>query len=481
MMFRLVPLALAVCLAIGCQAPDAQAQGDTPAPGKIAAPAPPAAPTSTSTPAQIAKPAAKAAVGTVAVQVVPQYETLYSGDKVANLLVRLMGNGDAAPRRAPLDLALVIDRSGSMSGDKIRDVKTAALEFVNTLQPEDTVTLISYSDDVQQHTTRLPANAEGKDALRKALLGLRSGGMTALGPAMMRALGTTEAGKRDDLRMAHVMLMSDGLANVGEKNPVALGRRAAAAFAAGVSVTTLGVGLDYNEDLMTKLADQGGGRYHFIKDSNAIAGVLDDEMKGLVATVARSMKISFRLEDGTQVTKVFGYASDKNDGVLTSRVGALAAGQTREVVVRLQMPAMKAGQLNLGSVSVAFNDVVADGAARRIDVPIKWAVTDDETAAKKSENTEVTVRVAELEAADTLELAARAADRGDFNGANDSLQMAIDGLKKQALATPSAKLSREIMDFEEAQVELTQARSSARARKGYTKKFKARAYKSRKK
>ncbi len=480
-MFRSLTLALTLFLALGCQAPVAQAQGDGSSPEEAAAPGPVTQPAASGAPLKIAKPAPKAPAGAVNVEVLPQYETLYSGDKMANLLVRLKGTGDGVTRRAPLDLALVIDRSGSMSGDKIRDVKTAALDFVSSLRPEDTVTLISYSDDVQQHTTRLPANAEGKEALRKALLGLRSGGMTALGPAMMRALGTTEAGKRDDLRMAHVMLLSDGLANVGEKNPAALGRRAAAAFAAGVSVSTLGVGVDYNEDLMTKLADQGGGRYHFIKDSTSIAGVLDDEMKGLVATVARSLEITFRLNDGTQVSKVFGYATDKNDGIVTSRVGALAADQTREVVIRLQMPAMKAGNIDLGNLSVAFKDVVADGAARRIDVPIKWTATDDQAAAKKTERTEVTVRVAELEAADTLELAARAADRGDFKAANSSLQMAIEGLKRQAVATPSAKLSKEILDFEAAQEELGEAQSSARARKGYTKKFKARAYKSRKK
>ena len=476
-MLRSLVLVLATSLTLGCQSTPAQAQSDGPT-GKT-----PAAPTQATPKAlvKLAKPAPPIPASTVAVEVLPQFETLYSQAKTVNLLVRLRGTAAAMTQRAPLDLALVIDRSGSMSGDKIRAVKTAALEFVNGLQPEDTVTLISYSNTVQQHTTRLPADEEGKAALRNALLGLRAGGMTALGPAMMRALGATEAGKRDDLRLAHVMLLSDGLANVGEKNPQVLGRRAAAAFAAGISVSTLGVGLDYNEDLMTRLADQGGGRYHFIKDGEAIAGVLDDEMKGLVATVARGIEITFHLADGTKVSKVFGYATGMNDGVVTSRVGALAAQQTREVVVRLDLPTMKAGDIDLGSLSVAFKDVVADGVARRVDVPVKLTVTDDEGASRKSERTEVTVRVAELEAADTLEVAARAADRGDFASAGNSLQLAIDKLKDQARATPSAKLSREIDDFEEAQDELVQARSSSKARKGYTKKFKARAYQSRKK
>jgi Ca-activated chloride channel family protein len=195
-----------------------------------------------------------------------------------------------------------------MSGEKIRDVKAAALELVDTLEATDRVTLISYSSGVSRLTTNLPANETGKATLRNHILRLGSGGSTALGPALFDAFAAlTSTTSSTESRMSHVILMSDGLANVGEQRPDMIGARAAAAFRQGVSVSTMGVGLDYNEDLMTKVADQGGGRYHFIKESNAIAGILSDELKGLVATVARNVVLKFESPIGARVLKVFGY------------------------------------------------------------------------------------------------------------------------------------------------------------------------------
>jgi Ca-activated chloride channel family protein len=431
-------------------------------------------------PLQIAAPEPPA--GSVRIQVIPQFGRIApDGPRELNLLVRLDGTGEVKGPRPALDLALIIDRSGSMSGDKIRDVKAAALRLLEDLRPEDTVTLISYSDDVQRHTTGLAVDAKGREVLRNALLGLESAGSTALGPALMRALDDLEAGKRDETRLSHAMLLSDGLANVGEQSPEILGARAAAAFARGISVTTLGVGLDYNEDLMTRLADQGGGRYHFIKNGDAVAGILADEMKGLVATVARGLVIELAPAAGTGVAQVFGYATDRDGALTRARIGSIGAGQTREVIVRLALPALAPPRVDLGALVLRFMDVTADGIAREISVPLAVEVTTDPAQVAASEHFDVSVRVAEVEAAEKLEVAARAADRGDFDGARGSLQVAIDGLKTQAAARPSPKLNKQIAELEEARDEVQQARSSAEGQKEYSKKFKARAYDNRKK
>ncbi|MEZ4432844.1 MAG: VWA domain-containing protein [bacterium] len=489
----LLPVALCACTAATdapaapTPAPDqpAAAAAENPAAAAAAADNPAAAaaaeqPAAAPKPLQIAAP--EPAPGSVSVRVIPQFDRLGpDGARELNLLVRLEGIGEVTGPRPPLDLALVIDRSGSMAGDKLRDVKAAALKLLDDLRPEDTVTLISYSDDVKRHTTGLPVDAKGREVLRNALLGLESEGSTALGPAMMQALDDLEAGRRDDRRLTHAMLLSDGLANVGEQRPEILGARAAAAFTRGVSVTTLGVGLDYNEDLMTRLADQGGGRYHFIKDGDAVAGILADEMKGLVATVARGIVLELAPAPGAGVAKVFGYATDRQDTRASARIGSLGAGQTREVVVRLALPALTPPRAALGALTVRFVDISADGAAREVTVPIAVEVTPDAAAVAASEHHDVTVRVAEVEAAEKLEIAARAADSGDFAGARGSLQVAIDDLKQKRSRKPSPKLDKQIMELEEARDEVQQAQGSAEGRKAYTKKFKAKAYDNRKK
>jgi Ca-activated chloride channel family protein len=421
------------------------------------------------------------AQGSMRVEVVPQYQQVLAGTRELNLLVRLVGTGAAPENRPGLDLGVVIDRSGSMRGDKMRDVKSAALGLLDGLRESDTITLISYSDGVQMHGVRTPANEAGRASLRAALLGLEADGGTALGPGMMQALGVLESAPRDDLRLAHVLLFSDGLANVGEQRPEALGARAAQAFSGGVSVSTLGVGLDYNEDLMTRLADQGGGRYHFIRNSEAVAGILDDEMKGLVATIARGIDMSVATAPGVEVSAIFGYPTSQDGKALHARVGSLGAAQTREIVVRVRLPEIVPPRVALGTLRVVFLDVAAGGAQRQIDVPLDAAVTADAAVARASEQRDVTVRVAEVQSAETMELAARAADRGDFSAASGSLQQQIADLQVQAAAAPSPKLSAQIMELEEAQAEMADAQRSEEGRKGYSKKLKASAYRNRKK
>lgn len=437
-------------------------------------PAAAAGPAARPQPIQLATPPKPA--GSVGVTVLPQFDRVTAdGLRELNLLVRLEGLGEVNGPRPPVDLALVIDRSGSMSGDKIRDVKTASLQLLDSLQPADTVTLISYSSDVRRHTTRLPVG-EGREVLRNHLLGIESGGGTALGPAIIRALDDLEAGLRDDGRLTHVLLLSDGLANEGEQRPEVLGARAAQSFTKGISVSTLGVGLDYNEDLMTKLADQGGGRYHFIKDADAIAGILDDEMKGLVATVARGMELELAPSPGTGVSKVFGYPTTRDGARTAARIGSIGAGQIREVVVRLTLPALTPPSVALGTLSVGYRDITADNMNRRADVPLSIGLAASAAEMNETERAEVTVRVAEVEAAERLEVAARAADRGDFAGARGGLQIAIDDLRRKAEKTPSPKLDKQILELEEARDEVQQARSSASKRKAYTKKYKSKAY-----
>jgi Ca-activated chloride channel family protein len=421
------------------------------------------------------------AQGSMRVEVVPQYQQVLAGTRELNLLVRLVGTGAAPENRPGLDLAVVIDRSGSMRGDKIRDVKSAALGLLDGLRESDTVTLISYSDGVQMHGVRMPASEAGRASLRTALLGLEADGGTALGPGMIQALSVLESAPRDDLRLAHVLLFSDGLANVGEQSPEVLGARSAQAFSGGVSVSTLGVGLDYNEDLMTRLADQGGGRYHFIRNSEAVAGILDDEMKGLVATVARGIDMSVATAPGVEVSAIFGYPTSQDGKALHARVGSLGAAQTREIVMRVRLPEVVPPRVSLGTLRVVFLDVAAGGAQRQIDVPLDAAVTTDAAVARASEQRDVTVRVAEVQSAETMELAARAADRGDFAAASGSLQQQIVDLQNQAAAAPSPKLSAQIMELEEAQAEMADAQRSEEGRKGYSKKLKANAYRNRKK
>lgn len=417
--------------------------------------------------------------GPVRVQVLPQFELLdRRGPSLDfHVLLRLRGEGQVRGERPPLDLAVILDRSGSMAGEKLLAVKQATLDLLKELRPIDHLTLIAYDDSVEVLTERAVADPAGIDRARAAVLAIQDRGGTALGPGMIRGLEILEAAKRAERELAHVMLLSDGQANVGEQNPEVLGARAGEGFRRGVSVSTLGVGLDYNEDLMTKLADQGGGRYHFIQGTEAIPRVLSDEFAGLVATVAAGVTLELRPAPGVKVARVYGYPSREENGVTTIPVGSLAAQQVREIVVRLHVDFGTGGaEAALGVLAIQGTDLTRQGERVQGELAIAAQTSADEAAVRRSEKTEVTVRVAEVESAAQLAAAAHAVDSGDYDKARQVLQDSLKQLESQQAATPSPKLAKQIEELKAADSGLDRARLSAEEEKIFKKQSKAKAY-----
>lgn len=420
-----------------------------------------------------------ATAGALQVEVVPQFEAVQLARLPLdlNVLVRLRGEGKATGERPPLDLAVVLDRSSSMGGDKLLAVKQAALDLLKELRPVDRLTLVSYSDGVELLTERLTMDPAGVEASRAKVLPISAQGGTALGPGLVRGLELLEQAKRPEQDLAHLLLFSDGQANVGEQRPDVLGARAAQAFKSSVSVSTLGVGLDYNEDLMTRLADQGGGRYHFIKGADEVARVLADELAGLVSTSATGITLELRPGAGVSVSKVFGYPSTAEQGVTRVSIGSIGAQQVREVLVRLRIDAGTGEKLALGVLAAAGNDLTQGGKQVRTEIALALRTTADEAEASKSERTEVTVRVAEVESSEQLQAAARAAETGQYDVARQVLDASLQKLEVQAKATPSSKLTQQIEDLKQAAASVDHASTSVEADKVFKKELKAKAYK----
>ena len=417
--------------------------------------------------------------GAVKQSVKPLYNSLFpsSGQRL-NVLVQLQADKATFGKRPPLDLMLTLDKSGSMRGDKLRDSKTAAMNLVDQLRPDDRVTLISYSSSVNMSRT-FEMNTAGKQALKQRIMGVVSGGSTALGPALFRAFDTLRA-RRDTGRVRHVILMSDGRANVGVSDPAVIGARAANAFKSGISVSSIGVGLDYNEDLMTQVADMGGGRYHFIEKSELIAEILTGELNGIAGTVARDVNLAFENRDGIRLEKAFGYPVSHEAGRSTVRVGFMLASQKRDIMLELVVPPRSGldigSAFDIGQIALTYEDLNQDGLriSTAADIPVTVSASLDES--KKTENQDVKIRLTELRAAERLKIAAAKTGNGDFSGAKSSLSDALKVMRKQNRATPSKKLRKQIVEFESAYLELDAAPSSATARKRYSKKYKSKAY-----
>lgn len=415
----------------------------------------------------------RAESGSVTMEVRPRYTSVLAGKSgTLDAVVRIEA-ADVAGTRPRLDLAMVLDRSGSMAGEKLPAAKQAALETVRALETGDRITLVAYDDAVVVHARRATIGSREAKGLRKAIMDLEPGGGTALGPALHEGLAVLAAGKRGGDVLAHLMLLSDGLANEGETDPDVIASWAAKAFAKGTAVSTLGVGLDYNEDLMTKIADAGGGRYHFIENEREIGEIVAEELASLTATVVSNVVLTVAPEARVTVEEIPGYRSEMGADGISASVGSIAGGRKRELVVRMQYRAPTGKSMRLGAFTLRFQDNLADGAAREITVTPRVDVTTSAKAVEQSEDFAVTVRVFELEVANTMVEATRAVEDGRFDDARMQLTAKLDEL---ARFDQRPEIDEMIAELREARDGVDRAERDRAERKLYEKGFKSKAY-----
>ena len=206
---------------------------------------------------------------TLHLNLVPDRDVLLKG-RPQEVVVKIDLNAIAdrqRHRRTPLNLAVVLDKSGSMTGAKLEKAKQAATQLVDRLAPNDVFSLVIYSDEAR---VLVPAQkVEDKDALKEKIASIEAGGSTALYAGVKtgaRQLQEYFSGKC----INRVILHSDGLANVGPSSTSDLRRLGHELAESGISVTTIGVGDDYNEDLMAGLAEASDANYYYVQDTEKL-------------------------------------------------------------------------------------------------------------------------------------------------------------------------------------------------------------------
>ena len=245
-------------------------------------------------------------------------------------LVATISAGAAADAaRLPVDLALVMDTSGSMSGSgKITEARRAAAALVDARGPEDAFALIRFADRAQ---VVRPLGHHPKDLLRLAIGDLSPDGGTNLSEGLLA--GFDEA-RRGSGSVRKVILMTDGQANQGVTSAEALARLA---DRAGVTVSTIGVGLDFNESLLASMADSGHGRYRYVGVGTDLTAAYADELDAAAHLVASGARLQVEFAEGVLPQRVFQWTADLQPHRASIAIGDLAAGQTRTVVVEVDV------------------------------------------------------------------------------------------------------------------------------------------------
>jgi Ca-activated chloride channel family protein len=258
-------------------------------------------------------------------------------------------HGDARP----VDLVIVLDRSGSMGGKKIDDAKKAALNLLSGLSPQDRLALVSYSDGVRRHSNLLKVTATNRMVLTAAIQGVYAGGGTNLGAGLQDGIDVLLNSQREG-RAGRLILISDGLANQGVTDPASLGRMASIAQEKAFGVSTVGVGSDFNEQLMTSIADRGAGQYYYLEDPQAFAAVFQREFHHARAVVAEALEVRVPLRDGLSVVDAAGYPIEVKNNEAVLYPGNLLSGQTRKLFLTLRVPTEKEAVFNIRGVRARY-------------------------------------------------------------------------------------------------------------------------------
>ena len=291
-----------------------------------------------------------------------------TGGGTAYLQLSVFTQEQQSRARRPMNVSVVIDRSGSMGSEgKLVNAKASVRALVDQLAPDDILSIVIYDDVVE--VVRSAGRVGNKQEVRRLVDEITPRGWTNLGGGMVEGFHQVER----NLRSAYanrVILLSDGLANRGITDPLELERIARRYRSRSVSLTTVGVGLEYNENLMVALSENGGGNYYFIEDARNLASVFRTEFNHLSGVVAQNASIELVLGRNVKVRDVIGCESEGEGSRFVIPVGDLSSGEHREFTVVLEIPAGR-GSMKAATAQVRYE---VEGRCQNLAAPVSVTV-----------------------------------------------------------------------------------------------------------
>ena len=335
-----------------------------------------------------------------------------------------------AAERPPLKLGLVLDRSGSMEGEKLDVAKEAAAWLVERLQPTDEVALVAYDSHVQLLTPLAPVEPV---QLTRAIGSLQAGSMTNLSGGWLRGLDELERADGNGTRK--ILLLTDGLANEGITDAGQLVSLATGARGRGVGTTTIGFGDGFDEDLLTQMADAGGGNAHYAETSEAVPAIFAEELEGLTHLVAQNVTLEIRPTAEVAGFELLSrYPPQPVPGGIQVELGDAYGGERRRIVFSLHVPALQAlGVMKVAELVLRYVTVGEVIEQRTLTVPVVLNLVSADEAAAQEPDLQVREEVLRLSAAKARADAIELADAGRYADAQNALRGVASDLRAAGL------------------------------------------------
>jgi Ca-activated chloride channel family protein len=340
--------------------------------------------------------------------------------------------------RAPATVQIVLDRSGSMSGERLEAAKHAIAGLTERLDAADRLGVVAFDDQVSVEVAAGPVR--DRAALRAAILAIGPGGTTNLSGGLLR--GIQEARRAAGAAGASLLLLSDGHANAGVTDADRLADVAAGARASGVTVSTVGIGLGYDEALMAAIARGGQGTHAFAEDGDGAGGVVAGEVAGLLSKTVQAASLIVRPRGSVETVTIWNDLPSQpvENGVMIE-LGDLWARESRKLVLSFAVPALPGlGLAEIASLELRYVALPAF-AEETITLPLTVNVVPGDQAAGRVRDPKVQTERLFQQAQEAKRRAAEALGRGDEGTAMAAYAAAAGAIA--AAPAASAELSEE--------------------------------------
>ena len=333
--------------------------------------------------------------------------------------------------RAPLAVALVLDKSGSMEAeDKLEHAKLGALEALRILDPRDVVTVVTYDSAVRVAVAPREVGRGDQDPqLTRAIRKLSPGGNTALYDGVSTAMEELVPFVEEGF-IPRIVLLSDGLANVGPSSREELQTLGRQCAREDVTLTTIGLGLDYNEDLMTALAAASGGNAYFVRDPGMLPEIFGRDMKDAVTIVARKVRVRLRCPQGVRPVRALGRTATAGDeGTLEVAIDNLYESGEKYALFEVELPRNSEHRVSgdIARVELSYVDATT-GREFREERALAVIFTDSAEEASRSRHEDIVAQTALALNAEAREKALALVDEGKAQEAAALLHQRRDRL-----------------------------------------------------
>ncbi len=341
--------------------------------------------------------------------------------------------------RIPLNLSLVLDRSGSMGGQSLKYAIAAACKLVDYLTPDDFLSVVIY-DDIPE--TIVPAQAVNNASdIKQKIRQIRARGLTNLSGGWL--MGCDRVKENQSPEAANrVLLLTDGIANLGTTTPQVLINTARKQAEDGIITTTLGFGNYFNEDLLVGMANAAGGNFYFIQTPDDAEDVFRIELESLVSLAAQNLTLSLELASGIENLRVLNnYRTQTNGNRIEVFLGDVYAVEPKPLAIEADLPGFsEVGERTIATANYSYQ-IIDSGSIQQQSgqLAIAIQVADEATPGDK----DVPVQTTRLRIAKAKEEAIAMADRGEYAAAAQMLRELVDRLLEN-IAKESFEIAEEI-------------------------------------